>query len=130
MCFFEWDSSLDVNVEEMNDQHRKLIDKMEILYQKNLKGVPKEELIASADDLMTYCAKHFRDEEAYMASMNFAGLESHKKLHVNLMTDLKRYVDDFRNGDTDQVGDEFVTFLKMWLSTHIRGIDTKYGYGL
>lgn len=130
MCFFKWDESLDVNVEEMNNQHKKLIDLMETLYQKNAAGAARQELVDSADALVEFCIKHFRDEEEYMASAGYSGLESHKVLHRNLVADLTAFVDEFKNGDAEGFDETFITFLKTWLATHIRGIDTKYGYGL
>ena len=36
-------------------------------------------------------------------------------------------VDKFKNSNAQQLSSEFIMFLKFWLSTHIRGIDTKYG---
>jgi len=130
MTFFKWDSSLDVNVEEMNEQHRKLIGLMNELYQKSEQGEAKDVLIEAADDLVAYTQKHFDDEEGYMESIGFAGLESHRRLHDNLMSELRKHVDEFSNSDQEAIDDELLTFLKTWLSTHIRGIDTKYGYGL
>jgi len=41
MAFFEWDKSLDVEVELMNQQHQTLIGMMEALYQKNEAGASK-----------------------------------------------------------------------------------------
>lgn len=127
MVFFEWDASLDVNVEEMNNQHKTLVGLMDVLYKKNLSGATKQELIDSAGGLVNFVIKHFQDEEKYMASINFPGLAAHKQIHQNLMVDLNKFVDDFVNGSDNRISDEFITFLKFWLSTHIRGIDTKYG---
>ncbi len=126
MAFFEWDKSLDVEVELMNQQHQTLIGMMEALYQKNEAGASKQELIAQAGELVNYVIKHFKDEENYMQSANFPGLETHRKLHNNLMVDLNKLVMDFVNGTNEKISVEFVMFLKMWLFTHIRGIDTKY----
>ncbi len=127
MVFFEWDASLDVNVDEMNNQHKTLVGLMDVLYKKNTAGAPKQELMDSAGGLVNFVIKHFQDEEGYMASINFPGLEAHKQIHKNLMVDLNKFVGDFVNGSDEKISDEFITFLKFWLSTHIRGIDTKYG---
>lgn len=125
--FFEWDKSLDVGVDEMNHQHQTLIGLMEALYQKNAQGATKQDLIETTEHLVDFVIKHFKDEENYMALINFPGLEAHRKLHGNLLTDLTKFVNDFKGGTHDKISNEFVTFLKFWLSTHIRGIDTKYG---
>lgn len=130
MTYFEWDTSLDVNVQAMNDQHKKLIDLMNELQEKNEAGRGKQELIEAANALIAYTRKHFADEEQYMESIGYSRLESHKKLHENLLAELESRVEAFSAGQDPKLGDEFTTFLKTWLATHIRGIDTKYGYGL
>jgi hemerythrin-like metal-binding protein len=127
MSFFEWDESLDVCVDGMNAQHKNLISLMDALYNKNLACAPKQELLDGLANLLQYVLKHFKDEEDYMASISFVGLETHKKLHQNLLTDLSMFVDKFKNSEAQQLSSEFIMFLKFWLSTHIRGIDTKYG---
>lgn len=130
MTYFEWDTSLDVNVQAMNEQHKTLIDLMNDLHTKNESGRDKQELIEAAEALIAYTQKHFEDEEQYMESIGYSGLESHKKLHETLLTELVSRVEAFSAGQDPKLGDEFTTFLKTWLATHIRGIDTKYGYGL
>jgi hemerythrin-like metal-binding protein len=127
MAFFEWDSALDVGVAEMNEQHKTLINLMEVLYQKNLASHSKAELIVAIDNLVNYVVKHFHDEESYMASIQFPTLETHKQIHQHLLEDLGKLIEQFKQSDINQLSSEFVMFLKFWLSTHIRGIDTKYG---
>lgn len=127
MAFFEWDSALDVNVEAMNQQHKILISMMDKLYTQNSANASKEQLIESIDELFAFVIKHFGEEEAFMASINFPNLEAHKKLHQNLLNDLKTLGNDFKQSNEEKVGSEFIIFLKFWLSTHIMGIDNKYG---
>lgn len=127
MAFFEWDSALDVGVAEMNEQHKTLISLMEVLYQKNLASHSKAELIVAIDNLVNYVVKHFHDEESYMASIQFPTLETHKQIHQHLLEDLGKLIEQFKQSDINQLSSEFIMFLKFWLSTHIRGIDTKYG---
>lgn len=127
MAFFEWDNSLDVGVEAMNEQHKTLISLMETLHEKNVAGAPKAELLTAVNTLIDYVIKHFEDEEAFMASIGFPGLETHKKLHENLLKELKQFSGDFERSVNKKIKDELTTFLKFWLATHIRGIDTRYG---
>ncbi|MDD2815657.1 MAG: hypothetical protein PHP00_07960 [Thiotrichaceae bacterium] len=47
MAFFEWDQSLDVGVEAMNQQHRILIRLMDAIYNKNNEEAGKDELLKS-----------------------------------------------------------------------------------
>jgi hemerythrin-like metal-binding protein len=127
MAFFEWDESLDVGIESMNQQHHILIDLMDDVYTKNCANVSKTELLATIQTMSDYTVKHFRDEERFMMSLGFPGLEAHRRLHANLLNDLNLFIEKFKNSDHNTIGDEFSIFLKFWLSTHIRGIDTRYG---
>jgi len=127
MSFFQWDTSLDVGVEEMNHQHQILIDLMNVLYEKNLAGATQPELLKSVHDLLNYVVKHFQEEESYMASIHFPLLEVHQKLHKNLLTTLRNFAEELTNTPTAKIDDKFMIFLNLWISTHIRGIDTKYG---
>lgn len=127
MTFFEWDNTLDVGVVEMNEQHKHLIRLMDALYQKNVSNDSKSELLNAIDNLVSFVLLHFRDEENYMASIQFPSLEVHKQIHKHLIEDLGRLIEQFRHSDMQQLSNEFIMFLKFWLSTHIRGIDAKYG---
>ena len=127
MTAFVWDESLDVSVAEMNEQHRVLIGLMNILYSKNEQGADKSALLDSVEDLLRYVVQHFSEEEAYMAQIAFPNLEAHKTLHGRLLEDLHRFADAFKNSEEHKLSKEFALFLNLWLATHIRGIDTKYG---
>jgi hemerythrin len=67
---------------------------MEKLYTQNSANVPKNQLIENVDELFAFVIKHFKEEENFMASIHFPNLESHKKLHQNLLNDLKSLGDE------------------------------------
>ncbi|MEC9250163.1 MAG: hemerythrin family protein, partial [Pseudomonadota bacterium] len=69
---------------------------------------------------------HFRDEEAYMEKTGYPGITSHKLIHKDLLDKFTAFASEIKaNGG--EVPEKFLTFLKLWLSAHIRGIDMKYG---
>ena len=126
MSYFEWNSNLDLGVDSMNDEHKHLIDLMNKLHALNESKSPHATLLRAVDDLAGYTVKHFADEEAFMASVNFPGLATHKLIHQQLLQQLSEQRDAFAQaGGT--VPDAFFKFLKHWLSAHIKGIDMKYG---
>lgn len=126
MGFFEWDESLDVGVEEMNAQHKVLISLMNIVHEKDEMKAAKTEIEVAIYNLIDYVEKHFDDEEKYMESVNFAGIDAHKKLHKNLVSDLKNYAEEYAENEEPHISSAFTTFLKVWLTTHIKGVDTRY----
>jgi hemerythrin len=127
MAFFEWDNVLDIGVKAMDQQHQLLVKMMDKLYTQNHTQVSKLQLIESVNELFRFVVKHFREEERFMKSINFPNLEAHKKIHQNLLRELEELSKDFKESYEEKLSSEFVIFLKFWLSTHIMGIDNKYG---
>ena len=50
--------------------------------------------------------------------------DTHKIIHQQLLKQVQDYVADFKK--TGALTDAFFKFLAVWLTSHIRGIDTKY----
>ncbi len=126
MSFFQWDARFDIGVNEMNGEHKEIMNLMNRLYELNEKRAPKTDLATAISNLATYTLKHFSDEEAFMASIKYPDLEKHKTIHQNLLTNLKLHQEKFEKG-SGVVEADFFAFLKLWLSAHIQGIDMKYG---
>lgn len=126
MGFLKWNDELDVGVDKFNSQHRTLISKMNDLYTVVENEGSKEEVLAALWTLGEYVVKHFKEEEEYFDSVGYVGSESHKIIHKKLLETYQGHVDTFKNQNTT-LGTEFFGFLKFWLTSHIKGIDTKYG---
>ena len=125
MAIMEWNDRLDVRVDSMNDQHQKLIDLMNALHDQFSDGADRATQSKSLDALAAYTVKHFADEERYLESIEYAGIDSHRLIHAELLKEFTAYKDAFdRGGDLTT---KFFSFLKLWLTAHIQGIDRKYG---
>ena len=125
MSKYSWDATLDVGVEEMNGEHRVLIDKMNHLYDLYASGAPFDGQVAALDDLLAYAVEHFDDEEWFMEASSFPEIEQHKTIHRLLVEKLGEH-----RGKAVEAGtldDKFFNFLGFWIVTHIKGVDTKYG---
>lgn len=126
MAYLEWtENELGVGVDAMDHEHRLLIDRMNAVYDGAEKGLPYPEMKKRMDELAAYTVKHFKDEEEYMEKMKFEGLGTHKIIHQQLLTQFDDHMKKFQ--DSQQVSGAFFSFLKVWLTSHIRGIDRKYG---
>lgn len=123
--FYNWDpKTLSVSVQAMDDEHQVLIKKMNALHAAHVAKRDSKVLGEMLGDLAKYTTKHFADEEAYMASIQYPGLESHKGIHKNLLARVGEHVAAFeKSGKLDQA---FFSFLAFWLSAHIQGVDKKY----
>lgn len=122
---FEWDpKKFSVSVQSMDNDHMKLIELMNKLHQLHESKAGRAEQGATLDALAAFTVRHFQGEEKYMESVKFAGLATHKIIHQNLLAKVTQFVSDFKGGKP--LSDEFFTFLKVWLSAHIQGIDRQY----
>ena len=126
--YFQWTKEeFGLDVPAMDSEHQELIDKMNALYD----GVQEKksflELQKLVDDLAAYTVKHFADEEAYIEKIKFEGLATHKIIHQQLLKQFKEFVVEFNTKKA--LSDAFFSFLKVWLTSHIRGIDMKYAKG-
>lgn len=120
--FFNWQDKYDLKIDDMNNEHKILIKKMNKLHADCEANAPS--IASSFKDMIDYTVKHFADEEQYMASVNYPGLGSHKLNHKNLLDRVTEYFDEYKS--TGKISDKLFPFLKVWLSSHICGIDMKY----
>ncbi len=124
MGTFIWDQSLSLQVAEMDDEHKTLINLMNHLEDQWKANASTSELAESVGKLASFTVKHFQDEETYMDRIGFPGLSVHKAIHVSLLSQLDGYATEFKQ--KGKLEEKFFLFLHLWLKAHIRGIDMKY----
>ena len=124
----EWTTNLTVGVNSIDNQHKKLFDMANQLFEAGKNNKTKEfisELLSFLDD---YTRKHFHDEEAYMKSINYPGLDDQKKLHADFIAALVKLKKEY-----DESGGNIIVILNAnqmvvdWLLKHISIEDKKIG---
>ncbi|WP_246298965.1 bacteriohemerythrin [Desulfolutivibrio sulfodismutans] len=121
-----WDESLSVNIDEIDDQHKVLVDMINGLHEamRSRKGV--KVLAGLVDALKNYTVEHFGVEERYMEKLKYPGYLNHKKEHERFVAKVLEFENAFKEGKTSLTMD-VMRFLKDWLVGHIKGVDKKYG---
>lgn len=125
MSFFAWDPSLQLNVATMDTEHQGLIAAMNKIYDAAQKNAGKAVLGQALEALVDLTRKHFAHEETLMREAKYEGYETHTYVHKDLLTKLDKHVADFQAGP-GTIDAAFFSFLRMWLTAHIKGIDKKY----
>ena len=125
MAFIVWEDILKLKVDFIDEEHKVLIFLMNKLYKEYKNGEPQETVKTTFSALIEYSKKHFRDEEDYMASINYSDLDAHKGIHQRLLDRLDTYSQEFDDSN-GQISDHVFEFLKLWVTSHIAGIDVKY----
>jgi hemerythrin len=126
MPIMEWNDTLDIGVDAMNNEHKQILDAMNRIYDAAQAGRAGEDINRLVAQLGSVCVRHFKDEEAFMASIAFPGLTNHKLIHEDLLDRFARHSEEIRIAGGRANG-QFFHFLQHWLAAHIKGIDRKYG---
>jgi hemerythrin len=125
MEILKWDDSLSVQIQEIDDQHKKLISLLNNFYTELQDGSVREKLGKLLDGLLEYTDFHFTTEENYMQKFNFEGFENHKREHaafIEKVQDVKKRYDEGKM----VVSPEVTNYIKDWLVKHIKGTDQEY----
>ena len=125
MGMFEWNKTLELGVSEMDLEHKTLIKMMASLEEAGIKNSSKEAIEKLIGELASFTVKHFKDEETHMEKIGFSGLEVHKVIHQDLLDKFTKHVEAFKNGD-GKISNDFLSFLKNWITAHIMYVDKKY----
>jgi len=110
----------------MDDEHKKIISYMNLLYIKNQSNASKNELLTVVNDFLDFVITHFHNEESYMEKVKFPGLSNHRSIHHRLLAQLRQHKQDFETGTSDIISERFFDFLALWLTAHIQHFDRQY----
>jgi len=124
----EWTKDLSVGVEEIDNQHKDLFERINNLDSAMKQGGAKEEIVRLIEFLDKYVIDHFSEEEKFMTDHNYAGYDLHKTKHDWFK---KEFSDIWSNLDAEGVTPEVIVqsnnLLITWFSNHVRSIDRMLG---
>lgn len=122
MLLIEWDDTLVLGVQEIDEHHRKLVEILNRCYLALMLNEHRHELEGIVKELDAYTRYHFGTEEELMAQAGLAQAPAHAEAHRSFISALE----DFRG--RLEAGESFVAmdvlmFLKDWLVEHIQKVD-------
>lgn len=121
-----WDNTLSVEVEEIDDDHRKLVDLFNMLSHSVLEGDATDYIEAVLEELISLTVWHFRHEERLMLKYGYDGMAEHKKEHKELIESARELQQKcLQQGKS--ISSEDIEFLEHWLTGHILGTDMELG---
>jgi len=130
MAYIDWSDEFSVKVEEVDDDHKRLVNMVNELHDLFGQGaVDKDGLLDLLEKLLSYTSWHFRHEERLMQNYSDPELFNHKKEHEDLEKQATELYEKLLGGD-DSVPAMLLPFLKDWLINHIAGTDKQMGHFL
>ncbi|MBS3087064.1 hemerythrin family protein [Candidatus Pacearchaeota archaeon] len=123
VVFIKWSESVSVHVEEIDNQHKKLLGLInwahDIDWDKD-----KEKGNRILNELIEFARVHFTTEENYFAKCNYGGAEAHVAAHMGYIAKVLLLYRNFQNGTCS--ADDVLNFLKSWWEDHLIKMDHKY----
>lgn len=121
-----WDSTLSVGVEEIDEDHRRLVELFNILNHSVLEGDATNYIEAVLEELVSCTLWHFRHEERLMLKYDYDGFKEHKSEHQELIESAKALQQKFSRGG-EKISSKDIEYLEHWLTGHILGTDMDLG---
>ena len=125
MQLFTWSDEYSVKNAEIDNQHKKLFDILNRLFDICVGKNEIDTVEAVMEDLVSYADYHFNFEEQHMRDVGYKDIEKHILEHNfftnEIMFAKRRQVQDKSNNDN-----KLVEFLSNWLIQHVTEEDRKY----
>jgi hemerythrin len=121
-----WSSTLSVEVKEVDDDHRRLVDLHNLLNHAVNEGSDLRYIGILLEELVNCTAWHFSHEERLMFMHGFEDFEAHKAEHGELLA-AARELQQQRQIECRSFSNEDIEFLEHWLTAHILTTDMRMG---
>lgn len=126
MALFEWKADYELDISQIDDQHKELVRMINDLYSSIKAEDSGDAINQTLNQLLQYVDVHFETEERAMQDRHYPGLPDHIQLH----DDLRKKVLELRKEQLqgrEIATFELLNFLTDWLKNHIATIDMAFG---
>jgi hemerythrin-like metal-binding protein len=121
-----WSEILSIGVDEIDDDHRKLVNIFNVLNHAVLEHASHDYLAAILEELINCTVWHFSHEERLMLKYGYQDTEAHKEEHRELINSAKELQQEFLQGKGNMT-EEHLGILERWLTEHILTTDMRLG---
>ena len=126
MALMEWNDSYLIGVQEVDRQHRHLVEILNRVHAGMQAGNPPREMMRVMQDLVNYTRYHFDTEERAMSNAGYPELAGHQQKHRGMVAKVEAFSEEMLSGKAT-VTMRLMIFLKDWLSRHILETDRRFG---
>ncbi|WP_373975010.1 bacteriohemerythrin [Chitinibacter sp. SCUT-21] len=120
----EWNESLSVGIQEIDEQHKVLVNLLNELHDAIRHHHGRDASIEVLQRLADYTRIHFTVEESLMRILGYPEYEAHKAHHEDLISQMNDLQARLNKGEA--VSFELLHFLRNWLTNHIMEGDQRY----
>ena len=121
----EWSDKYSVGCEKIDEQHKRLFDLINKLYQAFVEANAKKVITQIIEEMAKYAIYHFSTEEELFDKYDYYDKEKHKSEHELFIDKVIEFAQKLKNEELT-VTYEVMLFLKDWLINHILKSDMRY----
>ena len=121
-----WRDEYNINVEEIDTQHKELLELVNKLHASVEACIDKNELKEMLIDLAEFTRMHFSTEEKYMKKYDYPGLKKHHKEHKILLKHMGDLIKMVSSGKYPTFYSDYDVSTD-WALIHIADSDMKLG---
>lgn len=126
--YLNWDWTLDIGIESIDNQHKELFNRLDQLLTSVENGKGHNEVIETLDFLEEYVVEHFDDEEELQKKINYPLFSIQHAQHEEFKNELKKFRKIFEaEGITDELALNIQEKLLDWFKNHIINLDKDLG---
>jgi len=132
MNLIEWDSNYIFDIEEIDRQHKQLVDITNELFAAISGGLGLSIVEETLGKLIDYTEEHFATEEKYFEAFGYAEGEEHKAEHQKLRDEVSTLKSRLCQAcevpieRRAEITIDLLNLLRDWLLDHFRETDEKY----
>jgi hemerythrin-like metal-binding protein len=126
MEILKWRESYETGVEQMDAQHKQLIQLVNQLYTILRQKDGLDALDAILQEMSDYSEQHLRDEEALLQKYGYPELNRQKHSHQEYYETIDELSAEMEV-DKYEAAQKIYRFLRKWWIDHIVGEDKEYG---
>ncbi|MDZ4201426.1 MAG: bacteriohemerythrin [Gallionella sp.] len=123
-AWVEWDDSLSVGIDTIDEHHRYLFDLINDLYDVVSKKQGAREVARLIKATDAYAKVHFRTEEQMMQHHHFDGIRTQEEQHHAFEAKIREFYEELHDNPLVAQFD-VLSYLRDWLIHHIRVEDAK-----
>ena len=122
----KWDDSMSTGIDNIDAQHKELIDNFDALLEAVAQGRGREETGEILDFLQFYSQWHFEREEHYMAEYNCPAAEENIEAHNVFRDRFGQLYEQYQSSNVDmKIMADTVNELTVWVLNHIITVDAQ-----
>ena len=121
-----WSKILAVGVEEIDDDHRKLVGIFNELNRAVRAGESADYRAATLTELINCTVWHFSHEDRLMLKHRYPGIYQHRQAHRELIAAAQELQAKLAQADA-AVANAEIEYLERWLTEHILTADQRLG---